>query len=206
MQLGRKNIFCTTSIEYVKNIFVISFILLSCLILKFGPTIPDSSITQSDLLHGEKMTPSQSDQPLDEHSPSVQAHLTILQSVIQRMATNSSSCKAWCITIVSAILVIIADKGKPNYAFIALLPTLLFLALDAYYLALEKAFRAAYEEFVRKVHSGSLSAPDLFAVKWSGKMSSHQLDALKSFSVWGFYVALLIMIELARSVVLKQAG
>lgn len=149
-----------------------------------------------------------SDQPatsLTEHSPSVQAHLSILQSVIQRMAANSSSCKAWCITIVSAILVIVADKGKPNYAFIALLPTILFLALDAYYLALEKAFRAAYSEFVQKVHSGTATTSDLFAVAPSGNMTGHQVSALKSFSVWGFYVALLLLIELARSIVLKPA-
>ncbi|HDZ9313104.1 TPA: hypothetical protein RUZ05_003537, partial [Vibrio cholerae] len=70
-----------------------------------------------------------------EESPSVQAHLTMLQNIIQRMASNSSSCKSWCITLVSAVLVIVADKGKPDYAWIALLPTVIFACLDAYYLA-----------------------------------------------------------------------
>ena len=51
---------------------------------------------------------------LDETSPSVQAHLGIIQGVIQRMATNSAACKTWCITIVSAILVVVADKQNPN--------------------------------------------------------------------------------------------
>ncbi len=151
---------------------------------------------------GEIAMSNQTEAALTENSPSVQAHLSILQSIIQRMATNSSSCKAWCITIVSAILVIVADKGKPNYAFIALLPTILFLALDAYYLALEKAFRDTYKEFVQKVHSGTATASDLYAVEPTGNMSCHQIDALRSFSVWGFYVVLLILIELARSVVL----
>lgn len=143
---------------------------------------------------------------LTEHSPSVQAHLSILQSVIQRMATNSSSCKAWCITIVSAILVVVADKGKPNFAFIALLPTILFLFLDAYYLALEKAFRASYNDFVRKVHTGTASTTDLYAVAPKGNMSHHQVTAMKSFSIWGFYIALFVLIELARSIVLKPAA
>jgi len=49
-----------------------------------------------------------------EESPTVQAHLGIAQAVIQRMAANSASCKAWCITLVAAILVIVADKGKPS--------------------------------------------------------------------------------------------
>jgi len=61
-----------------------------------------------------------------ENSQAVQAHLGITQSVIQRMAANSASCKTWCITLVSAILVIVADKGKPQYAFIALIPNAFF--------------------------------------------------------------------------------
>lgn len=48
-----------------------------------------------------------------ENSQAIQTHLEITQSVIQRMAVNSASCKTWCITLVSAILVIVADKGKP---------------------------------------------------------------------------------------------
>jgi len=43
---------------------------------------------------------------------------------------------------VSAVLVIVADKGKPDFAWIALLPFILFLSLDVYYLTLEIAFRA----------------------------------------------------------------
>ena len=140
---------------------------------------------------------------LAETSPSVQAHLGILQSVIQRMASNSTSCKTWCITVVSAILVIVAGKGKPAFAFIALVPTFLFLALDAYYLALEKAFRASYAEFVKKLHAGEAKAEDLYAIAPQGSHSKHQIEALRSFSIWGFYGTLLILIELTRSVVLK---
>lgn len=149
------------------------------------------------------MTTAKTESPLSETSPSVQTHLGIFQSVIQRMASNSTLCKAWCITVVSAILVIVADKGKPNFAFIALVPTFLFLALDAYYLALEKAFRAAYADFVKKLHSGVAKAEDLYDVAPKGSHSQHQIEALKSFSIWGFYVTLFVLIELARSIVLK---
>ena len=140
--------------------------------------------------------------PLTEESASVQAHLQILQGIIQRMATNSTSCKAWCITIVSAILVLIADKGKPNLALLAFLPTFLFLALDAYYLALEKAFRSSYNLFVRKLHGSELKLDDLFSVIPRGDMTKHQIEALKSFSVWGFYGALAILVVVTKQVVL----
>jgi hypothetical protein len=134
---------------------------------------------------------------LSEESPSVQAHLGILQNVIVRMATNSTAAKTWCITLVSAILVVIADKGKPNYALIALFPTVLFLMLDAYYLAMEKGFRNAYNEFVKKVHFGSLTPDDLYSVRPVKSMSRLQLEALQSVSVWGFYSFLAVMIFVA---------
>lgn len=140
---------------------------------------------------------------LSENSPSVQTHLEILQGVMGRMASNSTSSKAWCIAIVSAILVIVADKGKAGLALLAFLPTILFLALDAYYLALEKGFRNSYKSFVTKVHDGTLMPEDLYAVVPEGDTSTLQFEALKSFSVWGFYAVLVLLILMARWVVLS---
>lgn len=105
-----------------------------------------------------------------ENSQAVQAHLGIMQSIIQRMASNSASCKAWCITLVSAILVIVADKGKPDYAYIAVIPTILFLILDAYYLALEKSFRKSYNGFIEKLHNSSLISSDFYVVSPEGSL------------------------------------
>lgn len=139
---------------------------------------------------------------IDSDSPSLQTHLGILQGVIQRMASNSTSCKAWCVTLVSAILVIVAGKGKPEYAWIALLPTIVFAALDAYYLALEKGFRNSYNSFVRKLHTKQLTAEDLYSVLPSGNLSKLQIESLKSFSVWGFYISLLVLIAITKSIAL----
>lgn len=139
---------------------------------------------------------------LPEDSPSVQIHLEILQNVIERMASNSTSSKTWCITIVSAVLVVIADKGKPDFALLALIPTILFLALDTYYLAMEKGFRKSYESFVKKIHQKTLTLEDLYSVKPEGNQSKLQLESLKSFSVWGFYSVLILLITLAKWFVL----
>lgn len=137
---------------------------------------------------------------IDPEAASIQTHLSIIQNVIQRMATNSSSCKAWCITLVSAILVIVADQDKPSYAWIALLPTLLFAALDTYYLALEKGFRNAYDKFIYKLHRHELTETDLYSIRPVGSISKHQIEAFKSFSIWGFYIALAVLIALTRFV------
>ena len=130
------------------------------------------------------------DRTYGEESPAVQAHLNIAQSVIQRMASNSASCKAWCITLVAAILVIVADKGKPNYALIAVIPTLLFLVLDTYYLSLERCFRNSYNDFIDKVHSGRVAAADLYAIMPKGSLPKAFAQSIYSFSVWPFYVTL----------------
>jgi hypothetical protein len=136
-----------------------------------------------------------------ENSEAVQAHLSITQSVIQRMAANSSSCKGWSITLVSAILVIVADKGKPQYTLIALIPTFLFLILDTYYLALEKMFRRSYNSFIDKLHKGDVLAQDLYAVSPSGNLFKTFFKALGSFSVWPFYATLAIMIFITKALV-----
>ncbi|WP_139703767.1 hypothetical protein [Aeromonas hydrophila] len=137
---------------------------------------------------------------IDGDSPSIQTHLAILQNVIQRMASNSSASKAWCVTLVSAILVIVADKGKPDYAYIAMLPTFVFAALDAYYLALEKAFRNSYNSFISKLHNRTLTEIDLYSVTPKGNMSNLQLDSIKSFSIWGFYASLTVLIIVTKAV------
>jgi carbon starvation protein CstA len=118
---------------------------------------------------------------LNLDSPSVQSYLGILQGVITRMATNSANAKAWCVALVSAIVVIIADKGRPEYVWISCVPIVLFFALDAYYLGLERLFRDVYNGFVRKLHEGT---------------------ATGSFSIWPFYLLLIIMLLLVKAWVL----
>ena len=127
---------------------------------------------------------------LDEESPGVQAHLSILQSVIQRMAANSASSKTWCIALVSAVLVIVADKGRPSFALIAAIPTILFLFLDAYYLTLERRFRKSYNAFIQKLHQGGIVPTDLYAVDPAGTAANEFCRSLSSFSIWPFYAAL----------------
>ncbi len=139
---------------------------------------------------------------LDETSPSIQTHLGILQGIVLRMAANSTACKTWCITVVSAILVIVADKGKPDFVWIALFPAILFAGLDAYYLALEKGFRNSYNEFIKKLHTGQLTPEDMYSVAPKGRNFDLQVSALKSFSVWGFYLPLVALLAIARKVVL----
>ena len=142
-------------------------------------------------------------------SPAVQSYLGILQGVINRMAANSASCKTWCITLVSAIIVIVAGKGAPRYLWISILPIVLFVFLDSYYLGLEIRFRDHFNGFIKKMHDGTATVNDLFIVT-PGKglrfFIVSTVQALFSLSVWPFYGLLLVMMLIVSSLLPWSGG
>lgn len=141
-------------------------------------------------------------QPINFDSPAVQSYLTILQSVITRMATNSSNSKTWCVSLVSAIVVIVADKGKPSYVWISIVPIVLFFLLDAYYLSLERAFRDIYNKFIRKIHSSTATVDDVFLITPRFGLRTTSLSILmagSSIAIWPFYGLLIIMLVIVRA-------
>ena len=141
--------------------------------------------------------------PIGHDSPAVRTHVEMMQGVINRMAENSRSCKVWCVILVAAVLVLVAGTGEPQHALIALAPTALFFVLDAYYLALERAFRRSYNAFVGKVHSGQVSTSDLYTVAPSGAIPGGTLWAMfKSVAVPPFYLGVAATIVLAWLLIL----
>lgn len=139
---------------------------------------------------------------IEKNSQAIQTHLGILQNIIQRMASNSSAMKGYCITMVSAILVLVADKGQPKYAFIAIIPNFLFMILDTYYLVLEKGFRESYNDFINKYSKNRLDITDLYSVKPMGEKRCLICKSFFSFSIFGFYVGVLIMILIAKKLII----
>ena len=135
---------------------------------------------------------------LDHESSAVQKHLEITQDVITRMAENSRACKVWCVTLVSAVLVLVARTGEPQHALIALVPTLLFLFLDSYYLALERAFIRSQNAFVAKLHKDEIVRTDVYKVAPMGmgwRLVGRCL--LGSVSILPFYILVTATVLLA---------
>ena len=142
--------------------------------------------------------------PLDENSPAVQMHLTMMQGVINRMAENSRSCKLWCVTLVAATLVLVARTGEPQHTLIALVPTVLFLFLDSYYLALERAFSSSQNAFVAKLQKEQLGLADVYRVVPMGMGLLLVGRCLGSVSIWLFYPLVALTIILAWLLVIPS--
>ena len=113
------------------------------------------------------------------------------------MAENCRSCKLWCVTLVSAVLLFTVRSDNPEHALIALVPLVSLLFLDAYYLALERGFRASYDSVVRDLNSSATGHVALFAVERTGPSTLRRLPScLISTSVLLFYAPLALTLLL----------
>jgi hypothetical protein len=65
-------------------------------------------------------------------------HLEFVQAVISRLATNSFLFKGWAITLAAGLSAFGAANAKHALFAIALISTVMFWALDGYYLWLER--------------------------------------------------------------------
>lgn len=72
-------------------------------------------------------------------------HLDLIESVIQRMGSNSFALKGWAVTLIAGIFALSSKDADKMYFLIAYIPVLVFWGLDAYYLRQERLYRALYE-------------------------------------------------------------
>jgi len=77
-------------------------------------------------------------------------HLEFIQAAISRMATNSFLFKGWAITIAAGLSAFGAANTKASLLTIALVSTVMFWALDAYYLWLERGFVDLHKKVAAK--------------------------------------------------------
>ena len=132
----------------------------------------------------------------------IRAHLSMMQSVITRMAENSRACKTWAVTLVAAILVVVARFGSSNgesafgyeTALIALVPTILFWLLDSYYLALERGFRESYNRFVERWHASELENNEVFKIVPTAEVKSQTFVCMWRFATGPLYGVVAIAI------------
>ena len=72
-------------------------------------------------------------------------HLEFIQAVIHRLVTDSFRIKGWSVTVVAAVLALLARDGRLEFAYVALVPVVAFWGLDGYFLWQERRFRVLYD-------------------------------------------------------------
>lgn len=86
-----------------------------------------------------------------KESTSVQAHINMMQGMINRMASNSANCKLWCITLLVVLLGLFLDKkiARIESCYFVLG---IFYFLDCFYLGLERQFVKTENDFVTRIN------------------------------------------------------
>ena len=124
----------------------------------------------------------------------IRQHLMMQQDIINRMANNSSNCKAWLITIVAALTALqITQETIHNFGWLMIIICLMFWYLDAFYLALERLHRDNERNFVSELKKENFSIEELiycFSTKGNDKLML-TLKAMCSTSCFPFYIILI---------------
>lgn len=115
-------------------------------------------------------------------------HLEFIQNVITRMNTNSFLIKGWMITLVSALFALAAKDADPRYVVVTYIAIPVFWALDAFYLAQERQYRALYNA-VRIQESTDFS---MDASSYNTGRNAW-LRTLWSKTIWGLYLTMLLV-------------
>lgn len=120
-------------------------------------------------------------------------YLQMIHDTIKRMASNSSNCKNWTLTIVTALLALCVGVYElHNYLFISIIPVLMFWGLDFYYLLQENKFRKHEVEFIKRYSNNDSTWKDLlysFNTSIPHKKDRYILKwhCFKSYSITLFY-------------------
>lgn len=130
---------------------------------------------------------------LKDHS-SVVAYLEFLQNVISRMGGNSANIKALIAVVYTIfITILIAVKELKGYWWVGLIIALVGMIMDTYYLAFERMYRKRYNNFVKKLNENQIDEKEIYNMNPKNTDLKYEvfavmLEAVKSFSVIGFYI------------------
>lgn len=92
----------------------------------------------------------------DFEKSEVQHFISYLEGIINRMASNSASCKNWLLAIIAGCMAMQPSmQAATEKIWLAYPLVILFCLLDSYYLGCEKYFRDVMGKFVNEVRKGN---------------------------------------------------
>lgn len=121
--------------------------------------------------------------------------IDLIQSVITRMAQNSFYMKGWCITLIAAIFSLSESSAREHVYLPLAIMSLVFWALDSYYLRQERLYRKWYELILRRrVNHDKWSRLYSLNVKKVQKLVCCVPRIMVSISEWSLYLTLVVFL------------
>ena len=120
-------------------------------------------------------------------------HLEFIQNIISRLNSNSFMIKGWAITIVSAVLALLATTS--NKAFIAItgLPIIVFWVLDSFYLQTERKYAILYGKIIEPSSNIPPFNLNINSPEVSNEGGTSYFASFFSRTIKVFYLSLLIV-------------
>lgn len=132
-------------------------------------------------------------------------HMEMIQSVINRLASNSFQIKGWSVVLATALLALGTRGGSSAVVLVACVPVVVFWGLDAYYLSREKLFRQLYDR-VRVSDEVDFSM-DVAHLKKTGPFWARDWClAVRSTTILPFYATLILVASAGLVVVCMTGG
>ena len=125
----------------------------------------------------------------DDFTESELRHIEMIESVIVRMGQNSFAIKGWTMTLIVAICGLSAVGAEKRFAFLAIVPILVFWVLDSFYLQRERNFRELYNRAIE--HDVPAFSMDIASIN-GGR--AEYLNCFISFTERTFYLACIVTI------------
>lgn len=111
-------------------------------------------------------------------------HLEMIQAVIGRLSTDSFLMKGWALTVAGIFFGFAVTTQSRRLGLAAILPTMLFWALDTYFLRCERLFRCLYGQVREggRVEPFFMSATDKgFIEGLKGEKERHAASRWRAF-------------------------
>lgn len=134
-----------------------------------------------------------------------QAHLEMIQGVVNRLSHNSFLLKGWSVVLISALFALAASSSKTYFIYLAYFPLIAFWVLDGYFLWQERLFRALYDH-VRRVNDEEVDfSMDISVVKDKVKPWS---EVILSMTLLLFHGTVLvsIVVVMSMSIFITKGG
>lgn len=123
-------------------------------------------------------------------------HLGFIEGIISRMNDNSRNVKTWTVAIISALTALYAKNSSIILIVVGMIVVILFGCLDTYYLCLERRYRGLYKHVEGMINEKQDCEEDVdyfdMDLKPFQTDGYSYFSAMKSFSIFPFYLILLI--------------